>query len=203
MLSGIWGQFSYEKTKTSKFRDLLVSSHVSLSIPGGRTNRDVVEEIAKASHIPIESLPDELNQPVDPGSQVIWGFAGNEFDKIADNYNNMQWWVSDVGLNMAIVNPASPNPRIPTFDELVGGLYAELAEARKRPRRGNTNATVQRIKKRVRELRKQGLDYREICERLGTTERPPRATWRDRPWPVAHKHHTSAVTKWLSEACAE
>jgi|HubBroStandDraft_2_1064218.scaffolds.fasta_scaffold00943_8 hypothetical protein len=120
----LWGNFSYEKTsKTSEFRDLLIYSHVGLSIPPGRTNRDVVEEIAKASHIPVESLPDELNQPVDPGSQVIWGYAGNEFDRIADNYNNMEWWVSDAGLNMAVVTPASPTPHIPTFDELMRDIY--------------------------------------------------------------------------------
>ena len=135
----LWGHFSYEKTsKTSKFRDLLIYSFVRLSIPGGRTNRDVVEQIAKGSHIPVESLSDELNQPVDPGSRAIFGVAGDEFDRIADNYDNMQWWVSDAGLNMAIASPANPNPRIPTFDELAGRLFAEPAETQKRPPRGKT-----------------------------------------------------------------
>jgi hypothetical protein len=148
-------------------------------------------------------LSDELNQPVYPGSHAIFGCPGDEFDRIAGNYDNIKWWVSDVGLNMAVVTPADPSPHIPTFDELVGGLFAEPAETRKRPRRGKTDAAVQSIKKKVRELRKQGLDCRSICDRLGTTQRPPRATWRDLSWPVAYKRHTSAVTKWLSEACKD
>ena len=139
----LWVNFSYEKTsKTSEFRDLLIYSHVNLSIPPGRTNRDVVEEIAKASHIPVESLPDELNQPVHAGSQVIWGYAGDEFDRIADNYNNMEWWVSDAGLNVAVVTPANPNPHIPTFDELLGGLTA--TEGREDERRIEGSRAVSR-----------------------------------------------------------
>ena len=120
----LWEHFNFEKTKTSKFRDLLIYNHVSLSIPGGRTNRDVVEQIAEGSHIPVGSLSDELNQPVHPGSQAIFGFAGDEFDRIADNYDNMQWWLSDAGLNMAIASPANTGPSIPTLDELLGGLTA-------------------------------------------------------------------------------
>jgi hypothetical protein len=118
----LWEHFNYEKTKTSKFRDLLISNHVSLSIQAGRTNRDVVEQIAEGSHIPLESLSDELNQPVHPGSQAIFGFAGDEFDRIADNYDNMQWWLSDAGLNMAMASPANTDLSIPTLDELFGIL---------------------------------------------------------------------------------
>jgi hypothetical protein len=154
------------------------------------------------SHIPVESLSEDLNQPV-PGSAVIHGFAGDELDQIAEYYDTMQWWLSDIGLNMAIVSPATSVPSIPAFDELVGrATLAEPAEARKRPRPGKTNPTVQRIKKKARELRKEGLDYRSICERLGNVDRPPHAAWRQLPWPIAYKKHTSAVTKWLSEACS-
>jgi hypothetical protein len=47
-----------------------------------------------------------LDQPIFSRGRAIFDFAGNEFDKIADNYDCMQWWVSDSGLNMAIIESA-------------------------------------------------------------------------------------------------
>jgi hypothetical protein len=91
---------------------------VSFSVPAHRTNRDVVEQIARESQIPVESLSDELELPVYTRGQVIDGFAGDKFDQIADNYDNMKWWISDVGLNMGIVMPAS-GTRVPTLDDLM------------------------------------------------------------------------------------
>jgi hypothetical protein len=103
----LWRKFDYQKaSKTSKLCQVLVSKFVSLTIPSKRTNRDAVKQIAMESQIPIESLCDELNSPVFPRSQVIFGFAGDEFDNIAQNYPNIQWWITDAGLNMGTVNPA-------------------------------------------------------------------------------------------------
>lgn len=68
-------------------------------------------------------------------------------------------------------------------------------------RRRRKNEQVQSIKAVVRQLREEGLDHRSICVRLGDNLRPPRAGWRDLSWPVAYRRHTSAVRKWLSEAC--
>jgi len=104
----LWRRFSYEKTsKTSEFRESPIYNFVSLAIPAPCTNRDVVEQVAKESRIPIESLSDELEQPVYRRGQSIDNFAGDEFDEIAHDYDNMQWWLSDRGLNMAIVAPLS------------------------------------------------------------------------------------------------
>jgi 3-hydroxyisobutyrate dehydrogenase-like beta-hydroxyacid dehydrogenase len=49
------------------------------------------------------------------------GFLGDVFDIIArERRKSTEWWLSDEGLNTAIVNPATPlRPR--TFDELIGG----------------------------------------------------------------------------------
>jgi hypothetical protein len=120
----LWRNFSYEKTsKTSKFRELLIYNFVSLSVPAHQTHRDVVEQIARESHIPVESLSDDLNQPVFSRGQAIFGFAGDQFDQIADDYDNMQWWISDIGLNMAIVVPATSDTRIPTLDDLMLDIH--------------------------------------------------------------------------------
>ncbi len=69
-----------------------------------------------------------------------------------------------------------------------------------RPRRRDPG--IQQIKRRVRQLRSEGLSDKDICGRLGDSPRPPRAAWRDCTWPVAYQRHTPAVAKWLSEACA-
>jgi hypothetical protein len=74
-----------------------------------------VEQIARQSNIPVESLSADLNEPVFTRGQTIFAFAGEAFDEIAGNYDNMQWWISDVGLNMATVTPAKP-VNIPTHN---------------------------------------------------------------------------------------
>jgi hypothetical protein len=115
----LWINFSQEKVaKTSKLFQMLVRNFVSLSIPAQRTDWDVVELIARETQIPIESLCEELSRAVYPRGQVIFDYAGDALDKIANNYDNMEWWVSDAGLNMA-VSPALSGRRMRTLEELV------------------------------------------------------------------------------------
>ncbi|MGA2713572.1 MAG: DUF2513 domain-containing protein [Bryobacteraceae bacterium] len=199
-----WRRFNNEKTSnTSPLRETLIHTVIGVTVPKEFSNRDVVELIAAKSEIPIESLSTVLNEPIFSRARTMHGFVGDEFDQIARDYEGMQWWLSDNGLNMDIVSPATPQ-RAPTFDELVGRpMLAEPTEIGKQRRRGKPDPVVARIKKKVRELKKEGLDYRSICERLGAYDRPPRASWRDLPWPRAYMKHNSAVTKWLSEACAK
>ena len=78
----------------------------NLTIPKNRTHRHVVEQIATEFHIPVEYLAEDLDQPVFTRGQVVFDFVGDALDDIARNYTDMQWWVSDRGLNMDIVSPA-------------------------------------------------------------------------------------------------
>jgi hypothetical protein len=98
-----WRRFSPERT-SAKFLALLRYNLANFSIPAPLTNREVVVKIAKGSQIPIESLCDDISHPVFPRGQVIVGYVGDEIDKIARNYPFMRWWVSDSGLNMAILS---------------------------------------------------------------------------------------------------
>jgi hypothetical protein len=154
----------------------------------------MIHLIARECHIPVESLPDELDGPVATRGQVVFDFAGDAFDEIARYYTNLEWWVSDVGLNMAIVAPSIAE-HVPTFDELMGH--------RKRRKRRRVDPVVQQIKTRVKKLRAERRSYEDICGRLGDSARPPRAVWKDLTWPNAYRQHTKAVTKWLSEACQD
>lgn len=116
----LWEHFSTEKTPP-KSRSLILDNFASLTVPAPCTLRDVVEQIAKQSRnrIPIESLSDELNQPVLLRGKTIFGSPGDQFDQIAANYTNMQWWISGNGLNMAVVTPEAA--QLSDFNRLSGG----------------------------------------------------------------------------------
>lgn len=105
------------------------------------------------------------------------GYAGGDDDKLFWNYANETIEIQTANLR---------------------SLFNTVRPLQKR----KLDPKVQRIKAKVRQLRKEGCDCKSICNRLGSYERPPRAGWRDLSWPAAYKRHTAAVTKWLSEACS-
>lgn len=51
------------------------------------------------------------------------GSAADEIDKIARQYEEMRWWISKRGLNMAVVPPAMG--KLSRFDEFAGKLYVD------------------------------------------------------------------------------
>jgi len=120
----LWTKFSGEKTsRDSTLLELLVWKFVSVSVPARSTNRDVVDQIVRESKIPVESLCAELNQPVYSRGQVIFGYAGDELDKIAGNYDNMRWGVSDAGLRMFLSGRRSR-----TIDELAVVMFTRKGD---------------------------------------------------------------------------
>ena len=74
----LWRRFNSKKTTTTGgttlFRDTILENTVSCSVPASCTDRDAVKQIATKAkqQIPIESLPDVLNQHV-PGSPETSG----------------------------------------------------------------------------------------------------------------------------------
>jgi hypothetical protein len=56
--------------------------------------------------------------------ETFLGLVADKLDQLALNYDDMQWWVSDKGLNVAILPPEAE--RLRPFDELAGRLTAEL-----------------------------------------------------------------------------
>jgi hypothetical protein len=57
---------------------------------------------------------------------ACFGFAGNYFDQMARNYDQMQWWVSKNGLNMEATAIVSLSP----FDAFAGKLMLEARPLR-------------------------------------------------------------------------
>jgi hypothetical protein len=111
-------------TKDREIREAYFKNHVSTSVSGGATLREVVTRIASAASNPvaIESLPNELETVKLPRSVVGFGYLGNLLDEIAKNFLNMRWWITKRGLNMAVVPPGA---MLPVFDLLAGSLCAK------------------------------------------------------------------------------
>jgi hypothetical protein len=101
-----WGRFNYQRTLQTNgqklYDDLILGNLISHSVSAPCTMREVVEQIARHSQkpIPIEHLAECLNSPVLPRGKALFGSPGNCLDEVVGNYDNLQWWISNKGLNV-------------------------------------------------------------------------------------------------------
>ena len=70
-------------------------------------------------------------------------------------------------------------------------------------RRATSDAKIEGVRQRARQLIAEGASHREVCQRLGHAPRPARTTWTHLPWDKAYKEERfrSSVCKWLSKNC--
>ena len=70
-------------------------------------------------------------------------------------------------------------------------------------RRRQKNEAIEKIRIRARAMLAEGATHQEICQRLESADRPPRAEWRHLPWDKAYmdKRYRGSVCKWLSRNC--
>lgn len=134
----LWVRFDTIKTsRRSGFGEMLIHTVISASIPKEMTDRGALELIAREVGIPIESLSSELDQPSYSRGRAYYGFVGDVFDQIArDRISPIQWWLSDVGLNMA---PSVGQRPVPTFEERIEPFVSNLTDSNKgdRPAEGS------------------------------------------------------------------
>jgi hypothetical protein len=105
-----WSRFLLERsTKDRAAQRVFGNNFISARVPAPFTFRELVEKLASCAKVPIpvESLAKELDVPGLPRGMSVFKKAGSAFDQIAANFPNMYWWISDKGLNMAIVQPGS------------------------------------------------------------------------------------------------
>ena len=132
----MWSRFNSKKTiatgGSKLFRIAILENVVNCTVPAPCTHRDALEQLARESEppIPIESLPDVLNENLHPRGATLFGFCGDRIDQIARNYPSMQWWVSKNGLHMEVI----PDSKLSDFEALAGRLMFEA-----RARRGENN----------------------------------------------------------------
>jgi len=121
---GLWERFDHLRTQeTDGSIKFLEDSFVSLTIPPRSTHRDAVQAIAKHCQIAIESLGGNLGERQFPRGKTIFDLGGNAIDDIAQQYEDMCWWMSKNGLN--IVDVPRATAKISRFDELAGKLYVD------------------------------------------------------------------------------
>lgn len=152
----VWKCFNSKKTiatgGTKLFRTAILETIVNCTVPAPCTDRDALDQIARQSQppIPIESLPDVLNETVHFRGRTLVGFCGNGIDQIARNYPGMQWWISKNGLHMEAIIDSN----LSEFDALAGKL---MSEARSR-RRENKRLPPAEYDKIARELDHAGFN---------------------------------------------
>lgn len=118
-----WSRFSYENTP-KKVREGLFDglyNHISCSVAAPYCLGQAVTMISEQARepFPVAWLSLELGKPVHPRGIAVFGYVWDEIDKIARNYPNMEWWISDAGLTMDIVIPTPPSL---DFDQIAGKL---------------------------------------------------------------------------------
>jgi hypothetical protein len=125
----MWTRFNNERTP-KRARQLLYDrreNHVGCTVSAPCSLGQVVTTICeKAQHtVPIDVLSLQLGAPVLSRGKTIFGSAWDAIDKIACNYPNMQWGISEHGLTMDIV---APTPLPQDFDQIAGKLLFEMRQ---------------------------------------------------------------------------
>jgi hypothetical protein len=130
-LPWMWGAFNKSRSAQGKqlFLEQILDNIGNLSVPAGSSHFTLIEELAARAQprIAIEGLSEELKRTTFPRGNTVWEFVGNILDQIVRNYPDLEWWISEKGLNIGAKLP--PKSSLSKFDELAGRL---LAEARKR-----------------------------------------------------------------------
>ena len=98
------------------------NASVSTTISGPCSQLDVVQQIASSAAIAVESLAEELSTVVLPRGRACFGPLYRYLDEIAGSHAKMQWWITDRGLNLGVVDPTSC---LGEFDQVAGRLTAE------------------------------------------------------------------------------
>jgi hypothetical protein len=117
-----WSRFMPNRSiKDRATLESLLGSNVSLSVPGPATLQEQVIQIANLATNPLAvgSLCDELNNVKLSRGSTYSDSLGNILDEIAENFPNMRWWITERGLNMAIV---PPDEVLDYFDSFAGEL---------------------------------------------------------------------------------
>lgn len=97
--------------------------HASFSLEAPWSHLDVVKAICERAEEPItiKHLSPELGTTALLRGVTLFGYAWDEIDKIAFNFDDMHWWVSDGGLTVAKIIRTPPQD----FDEIAGRIVSE------------------------------------------------------------------------------
>ncbi len=109
-----------------------LNSRISLTVSARTNLYEVVTTLVEhaSDPIPIDALPSELKAKIQSRGRVLFGYVGNLIDEIAYNLPDMYWWISEKGLNMAIISRKQMEAMVheemlSDFDRLAGKLCVD------------------------------------------------------------------------------
>ena len=127
-----WRRFKWERSDRKK-RDHLVrelcSRVVSFTLQAPWSHRLVIETICKQAGLATDILSPQIEKAIGVRGKTVFGFAGDEIDKIARDYDRVFWWLSTRGLTLDKIPWSTPED----FDYIAGKL---MFEARRNSRVG-------------------------------------------------------------------
>jgi hypothetical protein len=99
---GINAVHSKKKSLDDCYREWIVDNSISLTIPGGATDRNIVDLLADCARtaMPIEFLSSRLDLIRLSEDVVVSGSPGKYFDELAA-IHKLHWWITERGLWMA------------------------------------------------------------------------------------------------------
>ena len=102
-----WSHFNSQRTIDSGgqhlYENLIPDNFVAFTVPAPCSMLKIVTAITERSTnpIPIDSMSDELAQPVLPRGKVLFGSTGDCIEQVVDNYSQMEWWFTSKGLTIS------------------------------------------------------------------------------------------------------
>ncbi len=118
----LWRRFSVERS-TQAARKFLEENHINVSARGQHTSVPRRSREKRIPPIPIESLDDHLGEHNFIRGATFFGPAGDYLDRLVSCHPDMRWWISEKGLNVAVIPPE--DSELSSFDQLAGRLTKE------------------------------------------------------------------------------
>jgi hypothetical protein len=120
-LKSVWVHFDAERSiKAPEYVRILERNSVNISLPQDSTHWDAIYAIAKKASHPfrVKFLSAHLKKHHAVRGQTCFGKAGDQIQKILDNYPTLRWWMQPDGL--VVDEPKVDLTRLSLFDRFAG-----------------------------------------------------------------------------------
>ncbi len=152
----MWIRFNPRRTANENgaelFRDQILNRIVNYAVAPGLPHYALIDHLAADAEAPvtIERVSEELFGFVLLTGRTYFGFLGSILDRMVENYDGLEWWVSDKGLNIGppLMTPLSEFDRLAAraspFGIATGSSFPKVAvrDSRSKTNRPCVNALV-------------------------------------------------------------
>lgn len=124
-----WPHYSPKERTPGRLLELL-RVPISGNVQGGSARSRVVTTVAKELGLKETQvfLPAHLTTNIAVRGVALFGVAGDLLEAVADNYDDMVWYIDDLGLHFEVDTKES---RLSRFDQFAGKLVSDKMAQRK------------------------------------------------------------------------